>query len=144
MMELQSAICIHQIQRVDRYFARRKQIWERYDKAFADLPVICPALEEPETVHARHLYTLLLDIDRTTMTRDSVQQKLYEDNIGTGIHYISLHLHDYYRKTYGYKPDDFHNAKFISDRTLSLPLSAKLSDEDVEDVLHAIRKIVAK
>ncbi len=142
MMDIQAAIGIHQIKRIDRYFCRRKQIWERYDKAFADLPVICPALEEPETVHARHLYTLLLDIDRTTMTRDSVQQKLYEDNIGTGIHYMSLHLHDYYRKTYGYKPDDFHNAKFISDRTLSLPLSAKLSEEDVEDVITTVRRVV--
>lgn len=71
-----------------------------------------------------------------------MQQELYEMNIGTGIHFISLHLHDYYRKTYGLKQDDFPNAKYISDRTISLPLSAKLKDEDVEDVIEAVRKVL--
>ena len=65
-------------------------------------------------------------------------------NIGTGIHFISLHLHEYYKKTFGFKPDDFPNAKFISDRTISLPLSAKLTDKDVEDVIKVLRMIFDK
>jgi dTDP-4-amino-4,6-dideoxygalactose transaminase len=141
MMDIQASIGIHQMKRVELYLSRREEIWERYDKAFAGLPVTLPAFPEPDTKHARHLYTLLLDIDKMKVSRDDFQQKLFEMNIGTGIHFISLHLHDYYRKTYGYKPDDFPSAKFISDRTVSLPLSASLNDEDVEDVIDSVKRI---
>ncbi len=141
MMDIQASLGIHQMKRVAQYLERREEIWDMYGEAFAELPVITPALPEPDTVHARHLYTLLIDTDRIQLTRDEVQQRLYEMNIGTGIHFISLHLHEYYRKTFDLKPDDFPNAKFISDRTISLPLSAKLTDEDVEDVIRAIQNV---
>jgi dTDP-4-amino-4,6-dideoxygalactose transaminase len=144
MMDIQASLGIHQMKRIDKYLKRRKEIWEKYNSAFSNLPVSCPAQPEKNTVHARHLYTLLIDIDKIKKTRDNVQQELHELNIGTGIHFISLHLHDYYRKAYGFKPDDFLNAKYISDRTISLPLSAKLTDEDVNDVIETVRKIVTK
>lgn len=144
MMDIQASLGIHQMKRIDKYLKRRKEIWEKYNSAFSDLPVFCQPKPEKNTVHARHLYTLLIDIDKIKKTRDDVQQELHELNIGTGIHFISLHLHDYYRKTYGFKPDDFPNAKFISERTISLPLSAKLTDEDVEDVIDAIKNVVTK
>ena len=143
MMDLQASIGIHQMKRIDTYLKRREEIWTRYDEAFADLPVITPAPPEVGTTHARHLYTLLLDIDKIKRSRDMIQQELHERNIGTGIHFVSLHLHDYYRKTYGYKPDDFPHAKFISDRTISLPLSAKLIDGDVRDVIGEAVKILS-
>ena len=76
------------------------------------------------------------------MTRDEVQQGLHDMNIGTGIHFMSLHLHEYYRKTFGFKPEEFPNAKFISDRTISLPLSAKLTDKDVEDVIESVCRTI--
>ena len=65
-------------------------------------------------------------------------------NIGVGVHYIALHLHPYYQKMLGYKWGDFPNAEWISDRTVSIPLSAKLSNEDVEDVINVLREIVSK
>ncbi len=139
MMDIQAALGIHQMKRVDQFLVRRNEIWKRYDEAFAGLPLILPSPQEPETVHARHLYTPLLDLDKVKITRDQFQQKLHERKIGTGIHFIALHLHDYYRKTFGYKPEDFPNAKFISDRTISLPLSAALTDQDVQDVIDAVR-----
>lgn len=142
MMDLQAALGIHQLPRVEEYLRRREEIWQRYDEAFGDLPVITPAPAEPETAHARHLYTLLLDIDRLKADRDMIQEALYRENIGTGIHFIALHLHPYYAETFGYKRGDFPNAEFISDRTISLPLSAKLTDQDVEDVIAAVRKVV--
>ena len=138
MMDIQASLGIHQMKRIDQYLKRREQIWQAYDQAFADLPVIRPAPPESDTVHARHLYTLLIDTDSAGKSRDEVQQGLYEMNIGTGIHFVSLHIHKYYRETFGFSPDDFPNAKFISDRTISLPLSAKLTDEDVEDVITAV------
>lgn len=142
MMDIQASLGIHQMKRIDKYLKRRKEIWKMYDDAFLNLPVACPSDPEENTVHARHLYTLLIDINRVKKTRNDIQQELHELNIGTGIHFISLHLHDYYRKTYDFKPDDFPNAKYISDRIISLPLSAKLTDEDVWDVVEAVKRVV--
>ena len=142
MTDMQASIGIHQLPRIDRYLERRQQIWEMYDVAFADLPVVTPLAPEPDTVHARHLYSILIDIDRIKISRDQVQQKLHEMNIGTGIHFVSLHLHEYFKKAFGFEPDDFPNAKYISERTISLPLSPKLTDEDVEDVISAVREVL--
>jgi len=144
MMDIQAALGIHQLSRVEKYLRRREEIWQRYDAAFSDLPAVIPAVAEPNTRHARHLYTLLLNIDQLGISRDSFQQALYYENIGTGIHFISLHLHPFYKNTYGYIKGDFPNAEHVSDRTISLPLSAKLSDDDVEDVVNAVRKIILK
>jgi dTDP-4-amino-4,6-dideoxygalactose transaminase len=140
MMDLQAAIGMHQIGRLGKYHERRCEIWQRYDEAFAGLPLITPAAEEPDTTHARHLYTALIDIDELGADRDSFQQALFYDNIGTGIHFVALHLHPFYRERYGYRRGDFPNAEWISDRTLSLPLSAKLSDADVDDVVAAVAR----
>ena len=144
MMDLQAALGIHQIKRVEKYLKRREEIWARYDQAFSELPVIIPAPPEADTVHARHLYTLLVDKETAGISRDDFQQKLHEMNIGTGIHFTSLHVHEYYRETYGFKPHDFPNAKYISDRTISLPLSPKLTDEDVEDVIEGVKAVLEK
>jgi dTDP-4-amino-4,6-dideoxygalactose transaminase len=142
MTDIQAALGIHQLKRIDKYLKKREEIWRRYDQAFADLPVLSPAPPEPDTAHARHLYTLLLDVDKIRKTRDEVQQRLYEMNIGTGIHFRALHLHDYYRRRFGFKKGDFPNAEFISDRTISLPLSAKLNSGDVEDVISAVSYVL--
>ena len=142
LTDLQAAIGLHQLARVEANLARRNEIWRRYDAAFADLPVFVPAPEEPGTRHARHLYTLLLDLDRLSLDRDAVMAELHRRRIGTGIHYRALHLHAYYRDTYGYARGDLPNAEWISDRTISLPLSPKLSDDDVADVISAVTSIL--
>jgi len=142
MMDIQAAIGIHQLPRVDKYWQRRQQIWERYNEAFKDMPVFIPAPVEPNTRHAYHLYTLLLDIDNLKISRDQFLDEMTKHNIGVGVHYIALHLHPYYQERFGYKRGDFPNAEWISDRTVSLPLSAKLTDEDVEDVIEAVKDII--
>lgn len=142
MMDLQAAMGIHQLPRVDQYWQRRQQIWERYNEAFKDLPVFTPAPIEPDTRHAYHLYTLLLDIDNLKITRDQFLDEMTKHNIGVGVHYIALHLHPFYQEKFGYKRGDFPNAEWISDRTVSLPLSPKLTDEDVEDVIEAVRGVL--
>ena len=144
MMDLQAALGIHQLQRIEKYLMRREEIWERYDEAFQHLPLETPPPPEKDTKHARHLYTILLRLEELKADRDSIQQALYQENIGTGIHFISLHLHPYYKKTFGYKRDDFPNAAYVSERTISLPLSAKLTDEDVNDVIKAVTKVLKK
>jgi dTDP-4-amino-4,6-dideoxygalactose transaminase len=142
MMDIQAAIGIHQLPRVDKYWQRRQEIWERYNEAFKNLPLFTPAPIEPDTRHAYHLYTLLLDIDNLKITRDEFLDEMTKRNIGVGVHYIALHLHPFYQERFGYKRGDFPNAEWISDRTVSLPFSAKLTDEDVEDVVEAVEEIM--
>lgn len=143
MMDLQAAIGFHQLQRVDKWLARRNELWKIYNEAFADLPLELPAPDELETVHARHLYTLMIDEEHCGLNRDQFMQHLHKRNIGTGVHYLGVHLHPYYRDHFGYQPEDFPNATWLSERTVSIPLSPKLSDADVEDVIANITELLA-
>lgn len=143
MMDIQAAMGIHQLDRIDQSLKRRNEIWVKYDNAFSQLPLITPKNEERDTVHARHLYSILLNLEELTASRDTILNALHQENIGTGIHFISLHMHEFYKNTFGFVKEDFPNAAFISERTLSLPLSAKLSDQDVEDVINAVSKVLA-
>lgn len=144
MMDLQAAIGLHQLARVQENLERRNHIWSRYNQALADLPLGLPAPDEPDTVHARHLYTLMVDEERCGLSRDRFIQEMQARNIGTGVHYLGIHLQPYYRDTFGFQPEGFPNATWISDRTVSLPLSPKMTDEDVTDVIEAVRSIAAK
>lgn len=143
MMDIQAAIGYHQLQRIEAYSLRREAIWQRYNESFGILPVVRPSEAMlPGDRHARHLYTLLLKLDELKITRDQFMEALHRENIGAGLHYIALHLHPYYSETYHLKRGMFPNAEYISDRTVSLPLSAKLTDKDVEDVIEAVHKIL--
>jgi dTDP-4-amino-4,6-dideoxygalactose transaminase len=143
MMDLQAAIGIHQLQRVEQNWLRREQIWRRYDQAFAALPVVRPAPPEPDTRHALHLYTLLIDEERTGVGRDAFLEAMTRQNVGVGVHYLSIPEHPYYRERFGWKPDDTPQATRIGRQTVSLPLSAGLSDPDVDDVIAAVRRCLA-
>ena len=140
MMDLQAAIGLPQLARVEANLIRREAIWAQYDEAFADLPAFLPAPVAADTRHARHLYTLILDTDRLRVTRDDVQAALHRQYIGTGIHYRALHLHRYYRERFGARTGSLANAEWLSDRTISLPLGPQLTDADVHDVTLAVRQ----
>lgn len=144
MTDLQASLGIHQLARIERWLARREEVWRRYDAAFKGLPVVTPPAARPGTRHARHLYTILVDRDTAGCSRDDVLERLRGENIGAGVHFVSLHLQAYYRESFGYKEDEFPNARYVSERTLSLPLSPKLSDEDVEDVISAVRRVLTR
>jgi len=143
MMDIQASLGIHQLARVEENLKIREKIWQMYNEAFADMPEVITPIEEEGIRHARHLYTILLRLERLKIDRNQFIEALKAENIGTGIHFIALHLHKYYRETFGYKRGDFPNAEFVSDRTVSLPLSPKLSERDVEDVIRGVRKIVS-
>ncbi len=142
LTDMQAALGISQFKRIEAMQARRKTIWNIYQEALAGLPIFCPAEPSPDTKHAYHLYTVHLDLDRLVAGRDEIQAALHKENIGTGIHYTAVHNHDYYARTFGYKPSDFPEANWISERTLSLPLAANLSDADVQNVIDAVSKVV--
>jgi dTDP-4-amino-4,6-dideoxygalactose transaminase len=142
MMDLQAAIGLHQMRRVDEYWKRRVEIWERYNEAFAGLPVQLPAALEAGSRHALHLYTLLVDEAASPVSRDTMILELHRRNIGTGVHYRAIPVHRVYQERFGWCPEEYPIATSIGQRTLSLPLSARLSDEDVEDVIHAVRGVL--
>jgi dTDP-4-amino-4,6-dideoxygalactose transaminase len=144
MMDIQAAIGIHQLTRVETYWQRRQEIWNRYNEAFVDLPIGLPADPEPDTRHALHLYTILIDPEKTGISRNAFIDALIAQNIGAGVHYQSIPEHPYYQERFGWKPVDFPNAMKIGRQTVSLPLSAKLNKQDVSDVIAAVREVIAK
>ena len=143
MMDLQAAIGIHQLHRIERYWERRREIWQRYNEAFANLPVGLPADPDPGTRHAYHLYTIMVDEGKTGIRRDAFLDAMTRRNIGVGVHYLSIPEHPYYKQVFGWMPEDCPNAMRIGRQTVSLPISAKLSDGDVEDVIDAVVQIVS-
>ncbi|GMV68513.1 MAG: aminotransferase DegT [Pseudomonadota bacterium] len=139
MMDLQAAIGLHQLARVEASWQRRRAIWARYQDAFADLPVTRPAESDPHSRHAHHLYTLLVDEARCGRTRDEFLEHMTAQRIGVGVHYLSLPEHPYYQDRLGWRPVDTPNAMRIGRQTVSLPLSPALTDADVADVIAAVR-----
>jgi dTDP-4-amino-4,6-dideoxygalactose transaminase len=121
----------------------RERIWKKYNSAFKQNEFMIVPAEQKNVRHARHLYTPLVDIERLGAGRDEFLMALQAENIGAGIHFLALHLHSFYSKNFGYKRGDFPNAEYVSDRTISLPLSAKLTDDDVADVIAAVNKVTA-
>ncbi len=144
MMDLQAAIGIHQLARVESNWQRRSEIWQRYHAAFAGLPLGLPSLPEADTRHAYHLFTLLVDEARCGISRDAFLDALHGLNIGTGVHYVSLAEHPYYRDRFGWRAKATPHATRIGRRTVSLPLSAKLSDQDVADVIDAVSSVIGR
>jgi dTDP-4-amino-4,6-dideoxygalactose transaminase len=142
MMDLQAAIGIHQLARVEHYWQRREQVWNRYNEAFRELPLGLPAPPEAETRHSYHLYTVMVDEARTGISRDAFLDGMTRNGIGVGVHYLSIPEHPYYRERFGWRPEEYPHATRIGRQTVSLPISAKLTDEDVEDVIAAVRKVL--
>ncbi len=123
--------------------ARRAEIWDRYERGLAELPLARPPAAAPDTVHGRHLYTVLLDLDRLGTTRDAVRAGLRAEGIGTGVHYVPIHLHPYYRDTLGIAAGAFPHAERVGASILSLPLGAHLSDADVADVVEGMHRVLS-
>jgi dTDP-4-amino-4,6-dideoxygalactose transaminase len=143
MMDLQAAIGLHQLARLEQHLQRRTAIWSRYDEALADLPVTRPAPVASGDLHARHLYTLLVDPD-SGWPRDELMVALQSEGISTSVHFRALHLHPYYADRFGLKPGMFPIAERVSARTLSLPLSAGMTDDQVDRVVDAVRRTVLR
>jgi len=142
MMDIQAAIGLHQLARVAGMHARRTAIWAHYDAALADLPLQRPAPVPSGDVHARHLYTVLVEERAAGLSRDALRQALAERGISTSVHFRALHLHPYYQDRFGLRRGMYPAAEAVSDTTLSLPLSAAMPDAAVDRVIEALHDIV--
>jgi dTDP-4-amino-4,6-dideoxygalactose transaminase len=142
MMDIQAAIGIHQLRRIQKNWERRQEIWATYQREFAGLPLTLPAQPDEGTRHAYHLYTVLIDPERTNLTRDQFIADMTAENIGVGVHYQSIPVHPYYQERFGWRPEDYPHSLRIGQQTVSLPLSPKLTDHDVADVIRAVHKVL--
>ncbi|MBK7704112.1 MAG: DegT/DnrJ/EryC1/StrS aminotransferase family protein [bacterium] len=144
MTDIQAAIGLQQLRRLEAMHARRRELVARYNAAFGDLDACELPVERPEVQHAWHLYPLRLRSERLAITRDAFIEELRARNIGTSVHFIPIHTFTYYRERYGYRPEDFPVALDCSEREISLPLHPGLSDRDADDVIEAVRGIIGE
>ncbi|WP_243370593.1 aminotransferase class I/II-fold pyridoxal phosphate-dependent enzyme [Geotalea sp. SG265] len=144
MMDIQAAIGIHQLPKLDQFIARRTAIAEYYNHAFADVPELAlPAYAPYEQRHAWHLYTPLVRIEQLRIDRDQFMNELKKLNIGSGLHYKAIHHHAWYRENLPQEAASLPNADYASDRILSLPLFPKMGDDDARDVVEAVKTVIA-
>ena len=145
MTDVAAAMGLAQLRKVEKMWARRKEIAVRYTAAFGQLAELqTPVDAPPEDQHAWHLYILRLNLERLRIDRARFIEELKARKIGVSVHFIPLHLHPYYRQTYGYKPEDFPVAYREYLRMISLPIYSKMSDQDVADVIEAVGDVVEK
>jgi len=145
MMDIQAAMGIHQLPKLDSFIDRRKEIAEFYNQAFLDVPELgLPSLAPYEQRHAWHLYTPLVRIEKLLIDRDRFMIELKNHNIGTGLHYKAIHHHAWYRENLPQPAGALPHADYASDRILSLPLFPKMTMEDALDVVTAVRTVIER
>jgi dTDP-4-amino-4,6-dideoxygalactose transaminase len=138
MMDLQAALGIHQLRRVEQNRERRKRIWFRYMEGLQELPITLPAPVERNTRHALHLFPVLIDTKRCGMSRDAFLKAMTREKLGVGVHYFSVPEHPIYQERFGWRPEDYPNAMKIGRQTVSLPFSAKLTVDNADRVVETV------
>ncbi|MBE5745087.1 MAG: UDP-4-amino-4,6-dideoxy-N-acetyl-beta-L-altrosamine transaminase [Clostridiales bacterium] len=139
--DFQAALIVNQMKKLDSFAARRKEIVKKYDEAFKDVPEIIVQKEIPESDTCRHLYIVQLDLDKLTCTRREFFDAMSAENVQCQIHYIPVYWFPYYRKL-GYNKGLCPVAEQIYKGIVSIPLYPKMNDQDVADVIHAVKKVV--
>ena len=142
MTDVQAAIGLHQLDRLNGFQKRRREVVAAYEKGFGELLAIQLPIERPEVESSWHLYVIRLNPGRINIDRNAFIEELKIRNIGTSVHYLPVHMHPFYRDKYGYKPEDCPVAADAYSRMLTLPLHPGLSDQDVLDVVEAVQDIV--
>lgn len=140
MTELQAALGVSQMQRLDAFVARRHELAQRYNKLLADLPLTLP-WQHPDSYSGMHLYVIRLQLDNLSKSHQQVFSELREQGIGVNLHYIPVHTQPYYRQM-GFKPGDYPEAEKYYSEAISLPMFQNLTDEQQDQVVEALRKVL--
>jgi dTDP-4-amino-4,6-dideoxygalactose transaminase len=144
MMDIQAAIGIHQLPKLDGFIDRRTEIAEFYNRELAGIEELAlPQYAPYEQRHAWHLYTPLVRVEKLAIDRDRFMEELKKHNIGSGLHYKAIHHHAWYRQHLNLPDSALPNASYASERILSLPLFPKMSDDDARDVVEAVKAVIA-
>jgi len=142
MTDIQAALGIHQLRRLDGFIATRQRYARLYDEAFADLLEIQVPGTHADRNHAYHLYIIRLDLERLTIDRAAFIEALKACHIGASVHFIPVHLHPFYQEHLGYRRGDLPQAEAIYDCIISLPLYPRMIETDVLDVIESVRRII--
>jgi perosamine synthetase len=142
LTDLQCALGLSQLRRLPGWVARRREIARLYDSAFTRMPGVRPLAVRSDALPSYHLYIVQLDLERIKATRTQVFSALRAEGIGVNVHYIPVHLHPFYQTRFGTGPGLCPVAEAAYERILSLPIFPKMTDEDAEDVIAALRKVL--
>ena len=140
--DIQSSLGITQLNKIERFWRLRGKYFDQYNAAFQNIPEIVVPTVKDNVRHSYHLYPILLKTELLNIDRGEFIKRMNDKKIGTSVHYIPLHLHPYYKTTFGYKKGDYPNAEYVGDREVSLPIYPKLTTENVQYVINAVTRLI--
>jgi dTDP-4-amino-4,6-dideoxygalactose transaminase len=141
LTDIQAALGLCQLERLPAFLTRRQELASLYDEAFSDMEELNTLSVLSEVTHARHIYPVLLNLDKLRIDRAKFIDELRSENIGTTVNFVPVHMHPYYRDTFGYRKGDFPVAEDAYLRLISLPLYPRMTARDAQDVIEAVKKI---
>jgi len=140
LTDLQAAVGLAQLRRIEEMNARRTKLAELYDQLLDSIPeIIRPAKVPYPSRHSWHLYTILIDPQKTGLTRDEFREEMRKRNIGTGLHFLAVHELSFYRERYHPVSELLKNSEYVAARIVSLPLFPDMQEEDVVKVVEEVR-----
>jgi dTDP-4-amino-4,6-dideoxygalactose transaminase len=142
LTDVAAALGVQQLKKAEQFWELRRRCAGWYNEGFKDVPEVTVPFVAPDVQHAWHLYVIQLNLERLRISRSAFIERLRQENIGTSVHFIPLHLHPYYRDTFGYRPEDFPNASAVFERIVSLPIYPKLTEADAQRVIDTVKKLV--
>ena len=142
MSNVSAAMGVEQLRKFPAFKAARERLAGLYQTLLADIEEIVLPEAAPEIDHAWHLFIIRMKQAQLVKSRDEIAHALRRENIGTGIHFYGLHLHQYYRETLGLRPEDLPEATRVSRDVLSLPLHPQMTEKDVQDTARALKKVL--
>lgn len=143
MFDLQAAVALPQLAKIEAFWDRRVALKARLDAALRDIPEIRLPVWRPGSKHAYHLYPIIVRTEELTADRDAIMDAIQAANVGVGVHFRAVHLHPYYMEAWGFRRGMFPHAEYYSDRTISLPLYPKMTDADADDVIAVVQDVIA-
>jgi perosamine synthetase len=144
LTDVAAAIGIRQLARAELMRRERERVARRYSEAFAEVEELEGPADDPNRIHAWHLYPIRLRLDRLAINRNAFIDGLKDAGVGCSVHWRPLHLHPYYQSTFGWRPEDLPVATGIWERLVSLPIFPGMRQEEVEHVVDAVRGLCAR
>mgnify|MGYP006173857863 FL=1 len=144
MPDLAGALVLSQLGKIEAFWQRRLALKTRMDAQLREIPEIALPGEKPGVKHAYHLSPIVVRTEALAADRDQIMTAIQKENVGIGVHFRAVHLHPFYTATFGFRRGMFPHAEYYSDRTVSLPLYPRMTDRDADDVVAAVRKVVAR
>lgn len=142
LTDFQCALGISQLKKIDSFISRRRELVYRFNKEFQNIPELIVPIEKNFVQSAWHLYVLQLHLEKLTVNRKTIFDALRAENIGVQVHYIPIHYQPFYQHTFGYKKGDFPLAEQYYNRTITLPLFPQMTNNDADDVIDAVQKVI--